>query len=159
MRHLAALAIPSALFLLCACPASAQDLSPELQRMDQFIGTWNYDGMDGTAICQRLADNIVRCNSDWTNADGDPVEAVFIWVHDPLTERYMTYRFYSSGYWDSGTGWFEDGTWVAIYDAQNGNKVKSTSTITADSWTYEWYRSVRGGPWEQTSEGSATRAR
>lgn len=159
MRYLASLAIPLAFLSLFAVPATAQDLSPELQELDAFIGEWTFDEMEGTTMCERLADNIVHCTSNWISAEGNLVEAVFVTGYNPLRERYESYRFYSSGYWDSGTGWFEDGNWVTVYDAQNGNKVRQISTITGETWTYQWFRSVRGGPWESTSDGSATKVR
>lgn len=159
MRYLASLAVSLAFLSLSAGSALAQDLSPGIQRLDQFVGTWAYDNMDGTTTCDRLAEAIVHCTSDWINADGDPVGAVFLMVYNSLTERYEGYRFYSSGYSDSGAAWFEDGNWVSVFDARNGNKVKQISTVTTDSWTYEWFRSVRGGPWEKTSDGSATKVR
>lgn len=159
MRHLASLALGLSLLFLFAGPAPAQDLSPELQRLDMFIGEWTYDDMDGATMCERLGDFIVHCTSDWTNADGNLVETVWVIGYNTQTERFQAYRFYSSGYWDSGTGWIEDGNWVTVYDARNGNKVKQISTITEDTWTFQWFSSVRGVPWESTSDGSATKVR
>jgi hypothetical protein len=151
-------AVLTLLFLL-PLTVQAQERSAELQRLDSFVGNWISDGLEGTGTCNRLADNIVHCTSAWTTTAGNPIEAVFLIGYDTEAEMYKGYRFYSSGYVDSGTGWVEGDTWTVVYDNPSGNKNRMTSTITADTWTYVWHRSVHGGPWEESSEGSNTRVR
>jgi hypothetical protein len=159
MRHLVSVALSLAFLFLSAIPTLAQERSAELQQLDSFVGTWTYSHIEGTTTCNRLADSIVHCTSAWTNTAGNPIEAVFLIRYDTEAEMYKGYRFYSGGFVDSGTGWFEGDTWTFVYDNPSGNKNRMTSTVSANTWTYVWHSSVRGGPWEQTSEGSNTRVR
>ena len=159
MRRLISVALPLAFLFLSAIPTLAQERSPELQRLDWFVGNWTFNEVEGESECERLGDYIVHCNSAWTTADGNPVEAVFLMRYDAEAEVYRGYRFYSGGYADVALGWVEDDTWTFVYEGPAGARFKFTGVASGDTWTFVWHRSVQGGPWEQTSEGSMTKVR
>ena len=159
MRRLVSVAIPLAILFLSAIPSLAQERSPEAQRLDAFVGNWTYDDIEGETECELLGDYIVHCTSAWTTDAGNPVEAVFLVRYDTEAEVYWGHRFYSGGYADSGLGWVEGDTWTFVYEGPAGTRFRMTSIVSRDTWKYVWHRSVQGGAWEQTSEGSATRVR
>lgn len=132
---------------------------PEAQRIGWLVGDWTYDNLDGWAKCAWLGDFIVQCQTAWVDAAGDSTEALFLTRYDAEAEVYTTHRFYSGGYTDSGVGWVDDDTWTFVYDGPAGTRYRFTGVISEETWTYEWYRSVKGGPWERSSGGSMTRVR
>jgi hypothetical protein len=124
---------------------------PEAQRLGWFVGDWTYDHLDGGTKCEWLGDFIVHCQSSWINSAGDSVEVVFLTGYDPEAEVYTAHRFYS--------GWVDGDTWSFVYEGPAGARYRITMVASEDTWTYEWHTSVKGGPWEPGSTGSATRVR
>ncbi len=147
------------LLLAIPTPTIGQEHSAETQALEPMVGNWTYDHLDGSTECKRLGDYTVHCFSAWTNAEGAPIEAVFLNRFDPQSEVFRGHRFYNSGYADSGMCWVDGTTWVCVYEQPEGARARITSTISGDSWSYVWHRSVQGGPWEQSSDGSSTRVR
>jgi hypothetical protein len=131
----------------------------EAQRLGPLVGEWTFDHVDGGSRCDWLGDFIVRCQSHWTNASGNAVEAVFFVRWDAAQESYTGYRFYSGGYTDSGPGWFDGDTWTFVYEGPQGARYRFVAELSGDKETYTWHRSLQGGPWEQTETGSMTRVR
>ena len=119
-----------------------------------WVGSWEYTSVEGTTECDKVGQYMVNCRSVWTTASGDPRDAVFIIRFDPETEMLMGYRFYNSGYADSGFGWVDGNTSVFVYELAEGARARITQTWSGNTITYVWHSSVEGGPWEQTSEGS-----
>ena len=159
MRRLQSLVLSVAFMFVFTGPALTQTQAPEMQTLGLAVCEWTYDQLEGTTECERLGDYMVHCTSEWTNAAGNDVEAVFINGYDTNAKVYRGYRFYSGGYADSGIGWVHGDSFTILYKEPDGTIYRASSTITADRWTYVWHRSVQGGPWEQTEEGSMTKVR
>jgi hypothetical protein len=159
MRRLTSLTIPLFVlgFVIIPTQTFAQEQSAESQLLGLFVGSWTYDHIEGGTECSWLGDHIVHCRGSWITADGNEVEAVFLTRYDEAEEMWRAHRYYNSGYADSAVGWLEDGTWTFVYETPSENRVKFTGVISGDKWTYDWHRSVHGGPWEKTSEGSMTK--
>ncbi len=134
----------------------AQDHSEQIEFLNQLVGSFEYNP-DGEGECQKVGEYTVNCISAWTSAAGVEREAIWITRFDPETERFMGYRFYENGYADSGPGWIDGNTSTFVYELPNGNRSRITATQSGDTTTYVWHRSVQGGPWEKTSEGSSKR--
>lgn len=138
---------------------SSQEFEEEIRRLDWFVGSWTYDQLDGGADCQRLGDFMIHCKSVWTTASGSENEAIFITRFDPQTERWRAYRFYRNGYADAAMGWVDGDSWTFVYEMPDGSRARFTAAASGDIWSYEWHRSVQGGAWEATSDGSMTRVK
>jgi hypothetical protein len=159
MRRLASVAIPLAVLLIPAVPTTtiAQEHSTEIQQLDWFVGSWTYDHLEGGAECERLGEYIVQCRSVWKTDAGEDREGYFFTRYDTVAEAWKAYRFYNTGYADEGLGWVEGDTWTWVYEGRMGARYKFIGVEAGEKWTYTWYRSLQGGPWEQTSEGSMTK--
>ncbi len=127
---------------------------PEAQRMDVFVGDWEYEDLEGGTKCKWLGEFIIHCENSWINDAGDTVEAVFLTRYDQEAKIYTAHRFYSGGYTDSGLGWVNGNTWSFVYEGQAGARYRFTGVISGDTYTYEWHRSDKGGSWERTGGGS-----
>ena len=100
------------------------------------------------------------CLMRWTTEAGNANAATWVSGYDAENEVYTSARFYNNGYSDSGTGWRDGDTWTYVYDATAGTKLRFTGVLGPETvWTYQWARSVKGGPWEDTSSGSMTKVR
>jgi hypothetical protein len=150
-----------ALILMPAVPttAKAQEHAAQIRQLDWFVGSWTYDQTEGGAECKKLGDFMVHCTSTWKTAEGDDAEAVFITRYDAVDETWKAYRFYRNGYADQALGWIEGGTHTYVYEGRNGARRKFVGVAEGETWAYTWYRSLQGGPWERTEEGSMTRVR
>jgi len=143
------------LFSIFALPQQvAAQQPPEAKSMDFLVGDWEYVDVEGGVTCKWLGDFIINCQGSWTNDAGNTVEAVFLQRYDPEAKIYTAHRFYSGGYTDSGLAWVDGDTWTTVYEGSGGTRNRFTGVISGDTWTYEWHRSVKGKPWERTSEGS-----
>jgi endonuclease YncB( thermonuclease family) len=64
-----------------------------------------------------------------------------------------------SSYADSGLAWIDGDTWTVVYEGAGGVRFRMTIVVADGTQTYVWHRSVEGGPWVETSEGSMTKVR
>jgi len=144
MRRLQSVALSLAFMLVSTGSALAQTPALEMQTLDLTVGEWKYDQMEGTTECNRLGDYMVHCTSAWTNAAGNQIEAVFMTGYDTNAKVYRGYRFYSSGYADSGIGWMNDNSFTIVYEGPDGTIDRMSSTLTGDTWTYVWHTSAQG---------------
>ena len=148
------------LFSLFAAPPQIRaQQPPEAQRMDWFVGDWEYQDLEGGAKCNWLGDYTIHCHSSWENNSGETVEAVFLTRYDLDSDVYTAHRFYSGGYTDSGLGWVKGDTWTFVYEGQEGVRYRFVGVASGNTWIYEWHESVMGGDWKQTSRGSMTKVK
>lgn len=138
-------------------PVGLQAQTPEMEYLNRMVGAFKYNQIEGGGECKKVGDYILHCMSAWTNSSGEQIEAVWITKFDPESEEFMAFRFYNSGYSDSGPGWVDGDTGVFVYEGPGGIRARMTQTWSGDTLHYVWHRSVQGGPWEQTSEGSTTK--
>lgn len=155
MRRILGTFLP--LVLLFPLSATAQEHTEELAFLNRIVGSFEYGGVDGGGECEKLGDFIVSCRSAWTTTSGTQMEAIFITQFDPEAETFTAYRFYNTGNASSGPGWIDGNTSVFVYEMPGGTRARITQTWSGDTTTYEWHRSVQGGPWEKVSEGSTKR--
>lgn len=128
--------------------------SPMAKRMDIFVGDWKYEHMEGESKCVWLGKLTLHCESSWINKEGKKMKMVWLNRYDSKAKLYTTHRFYSNGYMDSGLGWVDGNTWTYVYDVDADNRYRITVVMSENTSNYKWHRSLKGGPWEPTGEGS-----
>ena len=149
--------------------AQAPKPSPELQRLDYFAGKMSCEGVTksdnaksaGTMQCAWFKGGFaLECRAHFTV----PTEGtgVYVYGYSTAEKAYTLYSYGSTGSWPGvrkgqrqGTTWTFDreGTY-------SGKPAKYQLVMTEDSPVksgYQWRRSVEGGPWTVTSEGSCTK--
>ena len=128
MRRLQSVALSLAFMFVFTGSALGQTQAPEMQTLDLTVGEWTYDQTEGTTECKRLGDYMVHCSSEWTNAAGNHVEAVFIIRYDTNAEMYRAHRFYSGGYADSGIGWMNGDSLTFVFEGPDGTMDRMSSS-------------------------------
>ena len=139
---------------------------PELRLLDRYVGEWTFQhssGGSGTHVCKWIGDYFVSCEWRGTNAEGESITGlVEVLGYDAEAEAYTLNRLWGTGSSDSWRGWVDGDTWTFH------NRDAPWGTFSLMVWTEEWpsdgsythsylmKRSVKGGPWEATSEASAT---
>ena len=146
-----------ALLFLVPLGATAQEETPEMGFLNWGVGSFEYDHIEGGGDCKKVGDYVLHCMSAWTTTSGNEVEAIWITRLNPETGELTAFRFYNNGYADSGRVWIDGDTAVTVYELPGGARARITQTWSEDTVTYVWHRSVQGGAWEETSEGSMTR--
>jgi hypothetical protein len=128
--------------------AAAQEVPPGADGPFDFLsGSWEFVGLEGGGECRLIGSAGFHC---FTKSNDD--EALWVAWWDDGDEVYRTYRLYNSGYSDSGVKWMDGDTWTFVYEGRTGGRSKLVTVRTDDdTFEYTWYRSLRGGPWVESS--------
>lgn len=126
-------------------------------RLADWVGSWTSDDYEGGFECEWLGETVVVCRSEWVMDSGDEGEAFYVNRWDSENELYRSYRFYDTGYADSGTMWVDGETWTVVMEGPKGSLDRIIWTVAPEDAEYTWHRSVRGGPWEEVTTHSFTR--
>jgi hypothetical protein len=166
MRRLTSFASPLLFAVMSVLSFEAQALAqekplPEHQRLEIWTGEWSYvdQGAIGTVTGEWFGEFLIRWTGVFETASGDTLRGMGMIAYDPEEELYTMSRFYDNGHRDIGKGWVHDDTWTFLFDPSAEERWRATLVEeSADTMTYKWERSIKGGPWEVTSEGRGSRA-
>jgi hypothetical protein len=152
-----------AMFVLLAIPSTAltQDRSPELQRLDYFVGEWTIDAGDvgtGEMACEWLGARVLTCNAEFTYASGATVNSAEVWRHNQERGFYTWLRYWGNGLLDDHIGWVEGNTWTWSQRDSAGGLYRFIMIEEAPTgMSMRMEQSVRGGDWQHV--GNATLAK
>lgn len=168
MRRFASFAVPL-LFAILFVPgfvvqtAAQQVPTPGHQRLGYWLGEWTYDvgASGGTVEGSWFGDGFLL---EWreTNrtASGVITQLLHVLGYSPQEETYTWHRYWSNGTVQYAKGWVSDDTWTFVFDEPAGTRLRLVATEeSAQVMRFSWAESVRGGPWEQTSQGVMTKGR
>ena len=162
----------STLLVLMPIVAAAQQAAtpgPEHRRLEYFVGSWNYEirGTEsgaGTWTVEKAPGGFFLASETYRPSAGASLDIGAVMGYDPVRQVYTWYRYWSNGYSDFARGWVSGDTLVFVLDEakQEGKDVREQITmILAEPgyFTFRWERSVEGGPWTVTSEGTMTKVK
>jgi hypothetical protein len=163
----------SMLLVLIPTLAAAQQTAtpgPEHRRLEYFVGSWNYEikGTDsgtGTWTVEKAAGGFFfRASETYRPNAGTSVDIGAVMGYDPVRKVYTWYRYWSNGYSDFARGWVSGDTLVFVLDEakQEGKDAREQITMILAGpthFTFKWERSVDGGPWTVTGEGTMTKVK
>lgn len=158
MRRLAWLTTTLAVsLLLFPAFASAQDRSPELQKLDYFVGEWTYGSEESPGSMHfEWFGSFLRC----TEVTSRGVEVLHIWGYDPDDEVYRGCRYYETGYADCFHGWFSENQFAWVVEGRLSPITKIAFNLESPStYTFQWSRMVEGGDWEDRAVNRAVKVR
>ncbi len=138
-----------------ASPVAAPEVARGEAPWDFMAGSWEFVGIDGGGECRLVGNAGFYCVTE-----GGGEEAIWVTWWDDGDEVYRTYRLYSDGYADAGVVWIDGDSWTFVYEGKIGDRAKMVTARTDDDrFEYMWHRSLRGGPWEQTTGFAMKRVR
>ena len=155
--------------MLAAAQPSATP-GPEHQPLEYFVGSWNYEikgefaGTGNFTVEQTAAGFFFLFTETYQPEAGASVDIGSVMGYDPVRKVYTWYRYWSNGYSDFARGWVSGDTFAFVFDEvkQETKDVRWQVTVImvgpAD-YTFKWERSVEGGPWTVTGEGTATKVK
>jgi hypothetical protein len=133
--------------------------------MAQWLGTWQceYENKTGAQAkgeasmgCEWAAGGFFMvCKSGtWTSVAG----------YDSEEKAYGEFRYFNDGWMDFSKGWTSGNTWTFVYEGEHsGGKARRRQVVSTFQsptvWTYQWDRSVEGGPWVTTTVGKCSKVK
>jgi hypothetical protein len=156
-----ALAILSLLLVPTEAPAQ-HTLTPEHQRLSSIVGEWSFvvGEWSCTSVNKQFGDFFVRVDGSCTDTSGHTSRRLQVYGYDPEEGVYWWHRYSDNGLSGSMKGWVKGNTWTFVSEEPGGTKLRCTATEESpDVTTVKWERSVDDGPWEVTSELTATRVK
>lgn len=161
--HLGALmmvAIPALAVAQRTTPAAAQ-----AEKLAYLAGTW-HGGSGGESWVWHVTRGPAGAfhgQAEGVESDGTAFQIDEILAFDGVKGEYVWVRFPSGGAAERGRGWLKGNTWTFLFDdsMQDGRAARVRCTITMvrpDYQTIRWERSIEGGDWEVTYDGTATKA-
>ena len=165
MRRLGFLAAPLTLVIIIAIPSTAltQDRSPELERLDYYVGEWNVDAGDmgsGLFTCGWLGAKVLTCESEFNFSSGATAKTVGIWSYNAERELYTWLRYWGNGNLDDHVGWVDGGTWTFMQRDTPGGHYRFVFTEESSTeMSQQWWQSIRGGEWEFAGTATLTKVR
>ena len=150
------------LVLSLIVPICVQGQSTELEKVQFYVGEWTYEHSSGhgTMVFKSFGDNLIYAEEEYTTDSGNLSLMLHVMGYDGEEGVYWWRRFTRS----SGGGFFKgtiEGntlTWVA--EAVEGRQTRMVQEKDSDDlFHFRWERSVDGGPWEATIEGTTRRVR
>lgn len=134
----------------------------EVNNLDSWVGEWSYKIGEtgyGTFVCEWLGDFFIRYDESYTNQEGVTTEILGVYGYDVEEGVYTLVRYWGNGYTDHYKGMLEGNVWTFTGDEIDGVVTRITITDNEDEKSFRWERSVEGGPWEMTSEGTTQRVK
>jgi hypothetical protein len=161
MHRLVSAAVFFAIFTFV--PLAGQDRSPELERLDYYVGEWTTDGGDqssGTFACEWLGSRVLKCDSEFTYPSGVTPKTVGVWSYNPERGFYTWLRYWGNGNLDDHLGWVDGETWTWMQrDTAGGHYRFVMVEESPTEMTWRAWRSIKGGEWEPTGDGTMTKVR
>ena len=119
------------LSMLVPLGLQGQEASPELQKLDYWVGEWTSSASDGSvekSECNWLGDSFVQCEGDFT--DGS-----MLWVmgYDAVAGGYTCAYFNGNGEngaFDSAT--LEGDTWTWLVEVPTGGQYRQTFVMESE---------------------------
>lgn len=141
-----------------AGPGASQERSPELQRLEYFVGDWTYGDPEspGTMHFEWFGSSFLRGREISPRG----TEYLHVWGYDEEEGAYTGCRYATNGYSDCFTGWFHEDRMIWFFGGSLNPLRRITFIFESPAaYTFRWARSVEGGDWETTSEGRSVRVR
>jgi hypothetical protein len=161
MRRLVSAAVFLSIFAFV--PLAAQDRSPELNRLDYYVGGWNVDAGDqgsGSFACDWLGARVLTCDSEFNFSSGVSVKTVGVWSYNAERGFYTWLRYWGNGNLDDHVGWVDGDTWTWMQrDTQGGHYRFVFVEDSPTEMTQQWWRSIRGADWELAGNATLTKVR
>ena len=145
-------------FLMLPLSLKGQERSPELQKLDHWVGEWTSttpDGSNPTGICKWLGNSFVHCESEGP-------EGAILWVmgYDADEGAYTTSYFGDGGSGTFDTVTLEDDTMTWLIRGPEGGQFRGTWVMESqDVMTYKAEIAEEGGDWVVQAEIRMTRGR
>ena len=161
MRRLVSAAVFFAVFTFV--PLAAQDRSPELERLDYYVGEWTVDAGDrgsGLFTCKWLGASVLTCESEFDFSSGVTVETVGLWSYNAEREFYTWMRYWGSGNVDDHVGWVDGDTWTWMQRDKPGGHYRFVFIEESSTeMSQQWWQSIRGAEWELAGNATLTKVR
>jgi hypothetical protein len=158
-----ALGIPILAFLVFPLSLQSQEgPPPEVGALDSWVGEWSYKLGEtgyGTVVYHWVGEFFLRYDESNTDQEGVTIQILGVMGYDVEEGVYTLDRYWGNGYSDRFKGTLEGNVWTFTRDEIDGVVGRVTITDGEDEKSFRWERSVDGGPWELTSDGSMQRVR
>ena len=158
-----ALGVSVVFALLLPLSLHGQEQSPELRKLDAWVGEWSYrigESGHGTLICEWIGHSFVKYTESYTDEAGATGEILGVWGYDPEAGLYTWVRYWGNGRIDHFTGTFDGNVLTYSEKTEDSTKLRAVITIESDNLkTFQWEESVGGGPWQKISEGRTERVK
>jgi hypothetical protein len=150
-------------FILPVAAQAQQTPSPEHRRLGVWAGDWTYEvgSSSGTVEGEWFGDGFfLQWRETNTTASGVTTHLLHVLGYNAEEGAYTWHRYMPNGDIQLAAGWVSGRNWTWLFDEQAGTRVRLTATEeSSEVNSFTWARSVKGGPWEVTSEGRMTKVR
>jgi len=143
-------------------PLGLQGQSTELEKVQFFVGEWTYEHTSGhgTMIFESFGDDLLYAKEEYTTDSGNLTKMFHVMGFDTEEGTYWWRRFTRSSGGAFFTGTVEGNTLTWMAEPSEGRQTRMVQEKESeDLFHFRWERSVDGGPWEATIEGTTKRGR
>lgn len=146
--------------------AQRPNAPPELRQLDAWVGKWSCEANTisanikyaATMQCAWFAGGFaLECRSQYSQPQVS--SDVMIWGYSGVDKAYTMYSYNTTSVYRSvAKGQWTGTTWTysrdVVYQGKSAVMRLEGKQESAERFSFQWRRSVEGGPWSTTMEGS-----
>lgn len=143
-------------------PLGVQAQNPEMEKAQFWVGDWSYEVGEGygTMSFKSHGDLLIYAIEDYTNPSGALIRYVHVMGYDSEEGVYWWRRFTRSSSGGFFKGTLDGNTWTWLTEVVEGRQTRMVQVAESeDVIQFRWERSIDGGPWEVTSQGTTRRVK
>jgi len=143
-------------------PIGVQAQAAEMERTQFWVGDWSYEVGEGygTMSFKSHGDLLIYATEEYTNPSGALIGYVHVMGYDSEEGGYWWRRFSRSSTGGFFKGTLDGNTWIWSTEVVEGRQTRMVQEVESeDVIRFRWERSIDGGPWEVTSQGTTKRVK
>jgi len=145
--------------LLMILPVGVQAQTPEMEKIQFYVGEWNYEHSSGhgTMVFERFGDDLIYAKEEYTTNAGSLIRMFHVMGYDSDEGVYWWRRFTRSSGGSFFKGGLEGNTWTFTAE---GGQLRMVQVMESDGVVnFRWESLAEDGSWEAGIQGTIRKVR